>query len=295
MKIPRLALLGVAVLVLAGCSEISTQPDEVGLHYNNGVASSIYFKNCVGRGQQNFDSPGDDHYTYPAGQRTYKFNGEKDAETSPFVVTSKDNIRLTVDGILRFNVNTTCAVLRSFHENIGLKYKAYDNDSGNTSDGWTNMLNDYLGTAVKRAMQLAASEFNWQDLYLNNSIRNTFESAVAQALPKYVTGLAGTSGNPKDEYFQNFSLTLQQPQPPQQLLDQIQQQQVAAQQANTINAQQAATDARVKQIQELVAVLGPYGYILYQNQQDCQNGNKDACAKVLPVPAGANINLNPGG
>lgn len=291
----RVFALPAAVLVLTGCSSISTQPDEVGVHYANGVATSIAFKNCVGRGTQNWDSPGDDHYKYPAGQRTFKFNNDKDRESNPFVVTSKDNIRMTVDGILRFNLNTDCKVLRSFHENIGRKYTAYDDDNDTTSVGWKNMLNDYLGTAQQRALQLSASQFNWQDLYLNQTVRNEFESAVAAALPKYVTGLAGTSGDPKEEYFQNFSLTLQQPQPPQALLDQIQAQQVAAQSVNTVNAQKAATDARVKQIEELVKVLGPYGYILYMNQQNCTDGDSSTqCSQVLPVPAGSNINVTPG-
>lgn len=285
-----------AVGVLAGCSTVSTAPDEVALHYSGGSFDSQQFQDCVDPSTRQRDGMSENYYIYPAGQRTYKFDGSDSAEQNTITATSQDNVRMSITGILRFELNTDCDALRDFHETVGAKYEAYtkpDQDEGLASDGtavgWNDMLRDYLGQALQRAVQTATAAFSWNDLYLDPSTRETFEQAVSEALPAEVARLADSNS-----YFQNFSITLQQPQPPGDLLAQIQQQQVAAQQVDTINAQAAANTARLQQIQAYVDLLGPYGYILYQNQQNCSDGDDTTvCLETQYLPT--EIATQPGG
>jgi hypothetical protein len=287
----KFALLTVAVLAVAGCSGISTQADEVGVHYKAGPFSATKFANCVGSSTRNYDGPGDAHYIYPAGQRTYDFTGGNGSESGPITVVSKDNQELTVSGVAKFYLDTDCDVLRSFHEQIGLKYKAYmDGDS--TSPGWDTMLRTYIGQQLKQAMTTAAQRYDWLDLYNDPATRARWEDEVNRLTPQLVTKFAGA------EYFKTFSFTLQKPVPTAGLLAGLAAAQEAVLQRRTIENQNASVIAELDQIKSLTNVLGPYGYILYKALKDCEAEGDNAaraCPTLLPVPNGTGINVTPGG
>jgi hypothetical protein len=277
----KAALLIVAVLALAGCSSISTQADEVGLHYKGGPLSATKFANCVGPSTKNWDGPSDPHYTYPAGQRTYDFTGGEDSESKPITIVSKDNQELTVSGVAKFYLDTDCDMLRSFHEQIGLKYAAY------TSDGWVRALRVYVGQQLQQAMTTAAQKYNWQDLYNDPSIRSQWEDEVQTLTPVLVTRFAGK------EYFKSFSFTLQKPVPNAGLLQGLAAAQEAVLAKKTVVNQNATVKAEIDQIKSLVAVLGAPGYIQYKIIKDCEEDPTGFCPEFIPVPQGANINLAP--
>lgn len=277
-----LALLAIAVFS-TGCSTISTEPDQVGLHYDAGPFSDTQFENCVNSGELNVDGPEDDHYVYPAGVRTYKFATSRGAETDPISVTTKDNVQMTESGILGFEINTDCETLQEFHENIGLKYEV--SDTGIRE--WVPLMDDYLGQQLETTMNAAAAHFTVDELYTSSAKRAEWGNEVKKNLPEAVRDFAG------GDYFDHFTLVLQRPLPPQPYLDQLQEQQVQAERLDTIDAQAAAQAAELDQIQELVETFGGWeGYIAYRNQIQCEQ-DSDSCVQYLPIPQGSGVNVTP--
>jgi hypothetical protein len=162
-----------AAVGLAGCSSMSTNPDEVGLVYNAGPLSNTQFDVCVQPGNKEWDGPSDKHIAYPAGQRTYRFDADKGADRGAFGINTKDPIELQVSGVVAFELNTDCEVLQQFHEKIGNKYTPAVDDSKTTGE-WRDFLNDYLGVALKRALTDATQNTGWAPLYTDTkAIRQT--------------------------------------------------------------------------------------------------------------------------
>jgi hypothetical protein len=283
--IKKITFMLLGIVLLAGCSTISTQPDQVGLHYDAGSFSDTKFENCVKSGELNVDGPGDEHFVYPAGVRTYKFADASGAEQAPISVTTKDNVQMTSAGILGFEINTDCKTLREFHEAIGLKYEV-------DADGihlWKDLMNDYLGQQLQDTMNAAAANYTVDELYADANSRAAWGEDVKKNLPAAVRNFAG------GDYFDHFTLVLQRPLPPQAYLDQLQEQQVQRERLDTIDAQKAAQTAELEQIQQLVQTFGGWeGYIAYRNQVQCEN-NSDSCVQFLPIPQGSGVNVTPGG
>ena len=296
----------VALLLVAGCSSINTQSDQAGLHYKAGALSSTHFANCVGQGTRNFDGPGDKHYSYPAGQRTFDFSSDDEADAHPINVVSKDNQTLEFDGGLTFQLDTDCnkvtingheykgGMLQAFHERIGLKYKAFMNGD-EISEGWKAALRFYMGKPLTNDLQNAAGQYNWLDLYTNPAIRATIEKTVNDNLAQAVKNLTGGQ-----DYFTNFNLIINKPIPDEKLVTGLAAVQQAVLQRKAVQNQNLTVVTELSQIKSLVKVLGPYGYVLYKALKDCEadNGNSGndqaGCPAILPVPQGGNINIQPG-
>jgi hypothetical protein len=281
----KILILLFGVILLAGCSTVSTESDQVALHYDAGAFSDTTFENCVKPGEMNIDGPGDNHYVYPAGQRTYKFAEAAGAEQKPFSVTTKDNAQMTAAGILGFEINTDCDVLQKFHVAIGLKYHV---DENGIKD-WVPLMNDYLGQQLQACMNSAASGYTVDELYQDSAKRAAWGEDVKKCLPQAIKDFA------HGDYFDHFTLVLQRPLPSQRYLDQLSEQQVQAERIDTIEAQKQAQAAELAQIQQLVQTFGGWeGYIAYRNQLNCEQ-NADSCVQFLPIPQGTGVNITPGG
>jgi hypothetical protein len=279
----RVSTLLAGALLLTACS-VSTEPDQKALVYDAGAFSDTTYQECVNAGSRTWYGPGDKAFVYPNGQRTYAFDGEPHADHEPYTVPDKDGQPMTVVGVLNFTLNTDCKTLREFHERIGIKYGA--SEDGVTE--WGRLLDTYLGTPLRNAMAEATQHYTWRELYLDGTKRDAWRDKVIEALPAQVKSLA------EGDYFHAFTLVLPQPTPPQDLVAQLTQQQVNTERLNTINTQKAAQDAEIAQIEQLVKVFGPDGYILYRNQVNCEK-NADSCIPFLPIPQGSSINVTPGG
>jgi hypothetical protein len=184
-----------AIVMFAGCSSISTAPDEAGLHYKGGPLSSEKFANCVDSSNRNLDGPGDKHYVYPKGQRTFSFTGKEGAETDPIPVTTGSQ-EVLVGGFVTFTLNTDCKILQEFHEKVGKKYKAYK-DGG----GWDDFLNDYIYVPLNATLNEAAGSIkvpegqtadqNWYRLYTSAEVQKDFEEYVKENLPSEIEATLG--------------------------------------------------------------------------------------------------------
>lgn len=238
------ALLSLAMLA-AGCS-VSTQPDQVGLAYNDGPFSPRTFDKCIPVSKREGQGPSDVAFLYPANQRTDDFTGSEGSDRGPFPIVSKDGVELAFPGNLQFLLETECETLREFHEKIGNRYDAYFD--GNESEGWTkHVLPKYIEQPLQTALAGAASQYNWRELYNDPSVRIKVQEAVKEALPRFVNDQ--TEG--ERVFFKNFVLTLQVPSPPQALKDAITNEQTVVAQANAAGAQ---AKAQVAQAQAETAV-----------------------------------------
>lgn len=247
------ALLAVAV---TGCSITTPEPDQKGIVYDAGMFSDTTFQNCIEPGARDMSGPGDQGFVYPNGQRTFEFADKQGAESKPLTVVTKDNLEMTVSGVATFSLTTDCATLRKFHEQIGLKFRAYEDA------GWNRLLGVYIGQPLDRAMDAAAKAYGWKDLFSNPAVKQEWEKSVATYAAQFIKEQGG------EGFFGGFSVTLQQPQPPQGVRDAL----ASAQQAVEENAAQKNKNEKSKteleSIKALVDVLGPQGAVLWQAIRD---------------------------
>ncbi len=268
-----LAVAGLALAVTACSASVNTEPDEVSIVYSAARGSATTFSKCVPAAAREGVSMSDNSWTYPAGQRTFQFTADDGAESKPISVVSKDNVQLTVPGFVTFALNTDCATLRQFHERIGLKFRAYfygTETSASSEDpdvsGWVAMLNTYLKGPLDRAMDAASQEFEWKKLYNDPVSKAAWEKRVGDLIGQEIVKSGG------GQFFcqPNFAgkgecgsvvLTLQKPQPPDNLVQALAASEAAK--AQNLAQQQINTkiDTELESMKKVVDVLGWQGYI----------------------------------
>lgn len=255
-----------AALLVTGCSVTIPEPDQKGIVYDAGMFSDTTFQNCVEPGVRDVSGWGDKGYVYPAGQRTFEFAADPndpsgvrtkpDAEAGPLTMWTKDPLEMRVSGVVTFSLTSDCKTLRQFHEQIGLKYEA------DTDAGWSKLLSVYIGQPLDRALDAASKEFAWRDLtYANPQAKQQWETKVAEYMGQFLREQGGTA------FFDRFSVTLQQPQPPLKVREAM----AAVQQAQEENTAQKAKNekARTEQaIKALKDVLGAQGAVMWQAVKD---------------------------
>lgn len=273
------------VIVASGCSTVSTQPDEVALHYKGGSLSSQKFANCVDAGDRNFDGPGDGHYIYPKGQRTFSFTGAEGSERDPIAVTTGSQ-EIFIPGFVTFTLNTECDTLRKFHEKVGNKYKAYK-DGG----GWDDFLNDYVAVPLSATLNKAAgaietpkdesADQNWYRLYTNAETQNEFEQYVKENLPEEIEQTLG------EDFITVNEVSISKPGVSDELKDSLE----AKEKARLDNDAQKERNAQVRTQYDTIRDCLDTGL----DEQNCtlifleQSG---ADIPFLPVPQGGNVNYS---
>lgn len=273
------AAVGLLVLLVARPSSISTGPDQVALHYKGGAFSSKKFSDCIAPSNREFDGPGDLHFAYPASQTNFVFDADG-GDSAPITFVTKDGIEMTVEGVTNFLLNTSCepieigsttyvgGALQRFHELIGNRYNAYMTPDGGRSNGWRQMLNVYIFRPLDTATDRAGQKYTYAELYTDPNKKAQWERDVLTQLPDLVN--RQTDGD--TEFFQNFAITFQKPEPPQSIKDELVKQQAAVAKARAAEAEAAAREAAAQaqiaveraeaaKIAERVRVLGRDGYL----------------------------------
>lgn len=294
-KLAALAALLLAVLAMAGCSIANTNGAEAALHYEDGwLAEGKAFEFCVPANTYEVGGVHDRNLYYPAGQRDFSFSNNKGADSAALSSTTKDAQEISVTGTVKFTLNADCGEfkdpsgkvwpggkLQFFHELIGLKYQAYNEEGGlPTSAGWDQMLTNYVGAAIDRAADNEALKYNLLDLYSNADVKASWEKDVLEQLPKTLNAL--TQGV---DLFTINTVLLQKPT-------------VAAKIADGLSEQQAARlRASAVDIDKEAAANFPGGitaYQAYQQQQAINEAIKSGKVTVLPVPQGSPVIVSPG-
>lgn len=258
------------VALFARPTTVSTNTDEVALHYSGGPFSSTKWINCVEPSKREWDGPYDRHFKYPDSQTNFVFGpGGEPGYEEGIKFVSKDGIEMTVYGVANFLLATECQTLRQFHDLIGNRYGAYLDNDGSRSAGWTNkVLPIYVGKPLNTAIDRASQAYNYKALYNDPNVKAQWERDVLAALPELVN--RQTDGD--EDFFINFALTLEKPEPPQSIKDALLKEQSDVASANArkaeAEAQEAAAQAQIAvekanaaQIRELVKVLGLNGYL----------------------------------
>jgi hypothetical protein len=292
-----LAFTLAALVVASGCSIANTNGAEAALHYEDGwLAEGKAFEFCVPPNTYETGGVHDRNLYYPAGQRDFTFNSAKGvkADSAALTSTTQDAQDITVTGTVKFTLNVDCSEfkdptgkvwpggkLQYFHELIGLKYSAFNETGGQpTSQGWADMMTNYLGAAIDRAADNEALKYKLLDLYSNAETKAAWERDVLKQLPKTLNSL--TQGV---DLFEINAVLLQKPG-------------VAPKIAEGLTEQQAAQlRASAVEIDKRAAENFPGGiaaYQAYQQQQAINEAIKSGKVQVLPVPQGSPVIVSPG-
>ena len=260
-------------------STASTGPDQVSLHYKGGAFTSKRFSDCIAPSNRVFDGPGDSHFSYPASQSNFVFDASE-GDGGPITFVTKDGIEMTVEGVANFVLNTSCepltigsityegGALQRFHELIGNRYAAYMTEDGFRSDGWRQMLSIYIARPLDTSIDRAGQAYTYAELYTDPAKKAAWEQSVLDQLP----GLVDRQTDGETQFFLNFAFTLQKPEPPQSIKDELVKQQAAVAAAKAAQAEAEAREAaalaqvqvekaEAQKIQARVDVLGQQGYL----------------------------------
>lgn len=227
----------VAALTLSGCSTISTEPDQVALHYSGGSMSSKNFQDCVPAAKRETNGPGDGYFVYPDGgsQRDFTADSSKpDREADTIKVNSSDNQELAVPMTVTFYLNTDCTelkvgertyaggMLQLFHEQLAKKRSAYwnadaegDARSDGAPQGWVNLLNFAVGVPLDRSADRLARSYTVNQLWQDPEKRVDFETKLNADLATLVDAQMGAPlvGGMQMHFFTNIKVSVGQPDP----------------------------------------------------------------------------------
>lgn len=285
----RIFTLVAAVLALAavlvGCGAVvDTKPDEVALRYSGTAISwqAETFQECYLVPTAGREGQGDKIYTYPAGQRTFKFSNDPGSDAPPMSVTVQGGLVMTVAGTVTFTPQfADCERLQEFHERIGRKYQAYVRGVDDTTtiqveglEGWQEMLNTYIKDPVDRAVDDASLGYTWQQLSSDPTAKAAWE---ASALEKIPTVMRQQSGG---DFFGIDSVILQKPDLPDAVKVGLE-----AQERARLDAEAAAAAAEAARACDVACQA-------YQESQARINlMNRSSGIPVLPVPAGSPLQV----
>ena len=245
-----LLVMGLVCLLFVRPSTASTGPDQVSLHYKGGAFTSKRFSDCIAPSNRVFDGPGDGHFAYPASQSNFVFTAGG-GDGGPITFVTKDGIEMTVEGVANFVLNTDCVPLeiggttyaggplQRFHELIGNRYAAYMTEDGFRSDGWRQMLAIYIFRPLDTAIDRAGQGYTYAELYTDPAKKAAWEQSVLDQLP----GLVDRQTDGETQFFLNFAITLQKPEPPQSIKDELVKQQAAVAAAKAAQAEAEAREA----------------------------------------------------
>jgi hypothetical protein len=158
-RLPRagwwLLLIPVALVVLALAPTFfsgleKTPRDRVGISYGGGPFEGVHFQEVVQPGSNLFfNGLFDSLYLYPSDQVNYIVSQQQGvgAQASPdaVVAPTSDRVQARYQVAVYFKLNTD--ELREFHEQLGLRYRAY------TTDGWNNLIRDTFRQQIENALQ----------------------------------------------------------------------------------------------------------------------------------------------
>lgn len=183
-----LALVVFLLIIFIPAYTDSTPTDKIGLSYGGGPFEAKKFQRIVNPASGRFINGWFDKlFLYPTTQRNYivsKSGHEGDREGPDFVqATSKDGIPIDFEVAVYFKLNTD--VIRQFHEQIGLKYAAWEDD------GWDRMLNDYVRQQIEETLQEASRGHSAETLYSDQKTLDSLSRTLGPIINRRILDKAG--------------------------------------------------------------------------------------------------------
>lgn len=281
-----LAVLGVTV---AGCSTISTDADQVALHYSGGSLSSKEFQKCVASSKRDTNGPGESYYTYPAAgsQRDFTADSSRpDREAESITVNTSDGQEVAVPVTVTFNQNSDCSemeldgktykggMLQIFHERHGLKRMAYwnadvegDVRSDGAPPGWIATLQFSIGVPLDRLADNLARGYTYRELWFDPGKRALFQADLQKELGDRINAQMGAPAG--KGFFENVVVLVGSAKPTNKaLLDAVAAEQAAIAQGKSDEAKAeaarkvalaeiAVAEANAKAMKAEIDALGP--------------------------------------
>lgn len=231
MSRKRIAALVAALAITAtGCSSVEATSTQKALHFKGGYGQDPAFEKCVDPSNKEYDGPGDNHYTYQMDLRSFDARGGEGTESDPIEVLDKNGETLRVPLIVTFYLNPDCKVLLDFHNTIGAKYSAYNNDKGKPGKGWNNLLDFAIYEPTNKVLDLISKRYTREELRGSEEVRATLEQALADELPGMIKDKTGGK-----QFFERFDVSVSQPETTNQaLIDSIAEAAAAREAAKTV-------------------------------------------------------------
>jgi hypothetical protein len=177
-----IVLIGLALVPTFISGLQKTPRDRVGISYGGGPFEGVHFQRIVQPGSNLFfNGFFDGLYLYPSDQVNYIVPqqltpppttqttqttqaGQQQAQASQpaadaVVAPTRDRVQVSYQVAVYFKLNID--ELRDFHEQLGLRYKAY------TTDGWNNLIRDTFRQQIENALQEETRNVDVADLVGN--------------------------------------------------------------------------------------------------------------------------------
>lgn len=183
-------VLVVGAIIALASSFTQTPADRITLVYGGGpIDKKSYNERYLpGAGFVNkgiFNST----YTYPVTVRSYIVSltkGEGDTKGSDAIpAVTNDNVSVQWQVNTYFKLNTDEETLRSFQDNVGFKYNAWD------EDGWNRMLKDYFRPQIESSLQSATRQYSVEELYSDQKVLKDVQEEVSNGLKANINAALG--------------------------------------------------------------------------------------------------------
>jgi hypothetical protein len=181
-----LVLLAVIPTFLSGLKK--TPRNMIGISYGGGPFEAAHFQRIVKPGSALFfNGFFDPLYLYPSDQQNYivsknpRVGAIRGADS--IIAPTSDRVQLTYQVAMYFKLNTD--LLRAFHEQLGLQYKAYK------PGGWNNLLQDTFRQQIENALQQQTRRYTVGDLYGNAKLLVQLQTQVQKTVSQKLISALG--------------------------------------------------------------------------------------------------------
>lgn len=230
MKKPwRIAPIALAAVALVGCSKVSAGEQAVEVD----SWGSPEVSGCV-KEETQVSTWTVDLVRYPARDVTWDASSDPNAdpERGPYEVLSKDQVYMLVPLTVQTDLTQDCELLKQFHRDLGVKYQAWLDENGQTTENWNTLLNFVVGEPTNQTLIAITNKYDYGKIWSDQAVREEYRNALQSQLEKAALDRTGK------EYFTNFRVTIGNPVPADQRI-----------RDNKANEQAAISEANTRQIQ----------------------------------------------
>lgn len=205
-----LLLLFIFVLVT---SVKRTEADKFAVSYGGGPIESRHFQGVFPPGTLRLNGFLDKWYEYPSGMRNYvvSTNSQENDEGAEDKIQATSSDQQAVDWELSVNFKLNTNLLRKFHEQVGLKFKAWE------GDGWDRMLQQTLRQQLIGSLQKITRRYDIESLWSSGKVLEEVQTELGKTLKDSVNSSLGAEYfcGPDFEYGKeacpDFSITVKKP------------------------------------------------------------------------------------
>lgn len=235
-------LVGALLMSLTACGGYSVASDLTAVQVGAG-AEAKKVKGCKPPNERAWFG-NDNYYYYPLNERYWEAQQEG-GDGGRFSVITKDSVKLLMPVTIQFNFKTDCDTLTEFYTKFGRRSTAYLKESGEpeNNDQWNKMLKSLVATPADTTLDRIIQDYNWRDVWQDPATRTEIESKLQEALTSASSLMVQRA---QGEYFEDISVLIGQPSPPDELVAAVEAEQTAVAKARAAEAQAAAEEAQAR-------------------------------------------------